>query len=312
MSQAVSQELLARLVSSLLEYERPAITGAALGVLIRKVVPELDVRVAVNIPVGTGALAKFVDMYLQHTLRPAGHTGQEGAGGDIIYEVLRDNGGFGGAASEGDDSEGGAFWTSFVRPSDRQLLAVTRANGSVRLHTGNELPPDGLEIKRVSVEDFQAISNAFLDQLVGSDSTRILAEQLRQAPTYAAFVQTLKEAGHFQKWSAHRRERLRAIFSARLASVGLSEGEQQELLLKLDRSTELARQKTRERTALRASVSLSGTLADEAASPTHDDAALARTLLKAIVDGMSLQEMRALQVPFGLALDATKVPSLKK
>lgn len=299
MSEVPSQVDLDLVTSEIQKYPNSTITGAVLGTLIRKAAPELDIRKAVNLPSGTGALSRFIEQFLTHALRKLGRTASDASGGgDILYEIVSPT-----ATSRSTDD----YWNTFVRPSESRILVLKKTTDGYHLHVRNmqnELNPEDEEvIARITSEEFISISNEFIDQLASSESGRPLAEKLQQAESYASFVELLKEAGHsyFAEWSEHRRNCLRSLFVARLDSLGLSPHDRRQLLSSLDQSQEEARQEIRQKSRMSASVGHANIARRNPpiASPEH----FAREAFKAVIDRMSLAEIRAIPVTFGHVLD---------
>jgi hypothetical protein len=311
MSQHPSPEDLARITSALMEFPRPTITGAVLGTLLRQVAPTLDVRAAVDLPVGTGALSRFTDIFLQKVLRKCGHTAQDGTGGDNVYEILRNE-----RANVTDvgDSHPDAqnFWGAFVRSSDNNLLSAVRDGAAVGLRVGATIPENGVQIEKPSPSEFESIASSFIEQLEGAEVTSALALQLRQVTSYDDFIQSLKRAGstYFLKWSAHRRDLLRRLFLQRLESAGFSLPERQHLLSELDRSQQIARLEQRYVSADRIALPAKNVRPNQ--MPTISGEQFEREFLKAIIDRMSMQELRSLPITFGQALDAVQTCGLHK
>lgn len=305
MTQHPLPEDLIRVTDAITLYQGPTITGAALGVLVRRAAPNLNLRAAANLPIGTGALAKFVGEHLSHLLRKAGQTASDGTGGDIVYQVLRPQGTSAEQTQEGTRSVAHDFWNAFVRPSDKRVLLILPSEDGPKLHLADGTDHvDGKLLEKVSLEEFRSISDEFLRMLKSNPSTEGLATRLQGVNTYATFVQTLKAEGnaYFMRWAEHRRERLRSLFINRLESAGYTLPDQQRLLSFLDRSQITARNDYKSRlfspTTENPRITLQ--VRQNTLTATQD----ARELLKAVVDRMSMQEIRALSVPIGYLLDA--------
>lgn len=300
MSQIPFDEDVARLTDAVRDHEGSTITGAALGMLLRRAVPTLDVRAVMNMPFGTGALARFVDSHLQHVLRNLGHT--QASGGDNIYAILRD-GDSDETATRSSVPLGPAYWNAFVRSSDDRQLVVVRVKEGVALRFADEADAGaGQPIRKVAPDEFQQITEQYQRTLESSPQTALLANSVREAKSYAEFVQVLKNAGgaYFLQWSLHRRERLRNLFVQRVAAAGYSDAEQQQLLSLLDASQEASRHQSKVQHPASATSERQALPLTRASNGERQ----ARELLKAIVDRMSTQEMRALSVSLGHVLDA--------
>lgn len=288
---------------ALRRYGQPNITGAVLGTLVRTAAPDLDVRAAVDMPIGTGALSKFADQFLCHLLRRVGQTGKEGTGGDNIYECIENKP----AAGAIEPTMVGAeqdYWNAFVRPSDNRALYLHKEGDRHFLSFSQSTSAQGVVIEKVSQDEFKLISSDFIELLQSRTETAELATSLRQCQGYANFVAFLKAGGdaYFLEWSRHRREKLREIFLTRLAALDVSVTNRQQLLNILDRSQEAARQEAK----LKAVAQVGD---NRAYSPHVSPKSLqqAKEFLKAAVDCMSTQEIRALSVPFGSIMDALQL-----
>jgi hypothetical protein len=264
----------------------------------------LDIRAAVDIPVGPGALSRFVSTFLTHKLVVAGTTQPDGRG-DIIYQVvtpLEDHrrppavvAVANGAQLSSDPID---FWNVFVRPSDHRGLSI--APDGLQLHTGS-IQAGAIPISKVTNGEFQSITGTFIDQLAASESTKAVAETLRGAASYNDFLRLLKQEGpvYYAHWSKHRREQLRLFLTTRLASSGLSLNAQQQVLNTIDQSQQERKQQLRQN-------SLERMLAPvvQPRGSVDDSELLARELMKSMVDQMTLDELRSLPISFGRALDA--------
>jgi hypothetical protein len=302
-----------RITTAIRAYPKSQITGAVLGTLVRNAAPELDIRGVTGTPIGTGALAKFIEQFLSHVLRRVGYTGGLLAGGDPIYEVVNH------AASQSQSTTSitpseapeesrqrpdNDYWNAFVRPLDPRTILIRKTPDGYELSLNpGTPPPDSQVVSKVTQEDFDAISEEYIKQLAAVESTASVASELSKAKAYPEFAQILRNSGatYSTSWSAHRRDRLRDVFVQRLIGLGLSKDEYSRVLTQLDRSESVARAETRQRVLARLPAGDADLTRN---TPPQQQQAIARAALKAAIDQMSLDELRSLQIPFGHALDA--------
>lgn len=314
MNESPSAAELQSIADALAKYPNATITGAALGMLVRDAAPTLNLRAAVNLPVGTGALARFVDGFLPQLLSKVGQTAQDGTGGDNVYQLIRPTARLPSSdeADEGEQSQD--FWNAFVRPSDPRRLYASKHDGTYQLACNVIGDTEGaIHVGKVTPEEFKQLSEDFIAILDATPETAEIASQLRNSQSYSQFVEILKVAGSafFVRWSEHRRERVRRLFLERLAVGGLPLDEQQRLLTILDQSQESARHELKATSLARATATQPRSFAE----PTSNDDELtpqSRDLLLAVINRMSTQEIRSLSLPFGHVMDALQSLTRKK
>ena len=241
MNMPTSKDTLDPITKAIDDYPQNTISGAVLGLVIRKAAPDLDLRAAVGIPPsGTGALSRFVDRFLSHVLVKTGRTAPDAVGGgDIMYtkvgaEALTSTSS---SPDQTQTHQRGDYWNQFVRPSDPRMLVLikTQDGYGLALQRG-DAPPEGRIIPQVSRDELLSISREFIDQLRLVDGP--LADTLAATNTYFEFVEVLRRAGNafLLQWNQHRYTRLIGKFMERLSALDLSTPEQQQILSMLERS----------------------------------------------------------------------------
>lgn len=304
-----SEDDIHRIAAAIRGYPRATISGADLGNVLRKAVPDINIREAVQMPSGP-ALTKFVDTFLSHIIRRKGRNPADPDGGDSLYQRLS-------PTEEGELPElhppvdgSREYWKAFVRVNDPRVLIFDRESGELSLTSGDSISQSGVVIEKVSPEEFRNIASGFISGLRSKDQSHPLAEKLESTTGYAEFVAALNEAGrqYYVDWSVHRRDRIRKIFDSRLDALGLDP----QTRLTLSNLLEKSQVEANDATIRKAQETLFGRPAarPQVQSTILDDD-FVRRAMKEAVDRMSIAEIRALPISFGCALDAiqaTMVP----
>ena len=105
---SVTEESLDRIRDGLRQWGGKQIPGTAVRDVITAHAPEVDLRAAVDIPAGPGALTKFVSTYLSGVLVRVGK-----AGSDNLYEIQGET-----------PATSHEFWQAFVSPQSENVVGV--------------------------------------------------------------------------------------------------------------------------------------------------------------------------------------------
>ena len=95
----------AAILAALRSWPEATITGGQLNKLFQGAAPNLDIRTAVGMPTGAGALAAFVLRHLSDDLERIGYQGK-----DVLYRIQ------GRDASKLPDGASAQIWRTFVSP----------------------------------------------------------------------------------------------------------------------------------------------------------------------------------------------------
>lgn len=299
MNELPSSETLNRISDAIARHPGETISGAILGTLLRSVAPELNIRAVAKVPVGPGALTIFTERYLSNILTKVGRTSADGLSGDVIYKKLNLQGTHVPPALAKPRAN---QWSVFVRPHDSRSLVLERDSNGIRVIVKDNPDAGDVIISRITTDELAKISEEFISPLAQSEDTRDLAATLRDATTYAVYLELLKQAGagFYAEWNAHRRARLREQFDSRMADLDVSTHERADLLSSLDSSQNEARL---ERSASWPNHNIRQDSQQLMSAGAFRDEQLARDVLKATLDRMTITEIRALPIAFGHLLD---------
>jgi hypothetical protein len=277
------------------------ISGARLNQLIRAANPGFDVRAAVGMPVGQGALSKFVDKFLSSTLERSGRTGA-----DVLYRRKNAHS----AILSPEEPE--RLWKTFASPASDKQLVLDRSSYRLRVQP-RTLPPKVTDtpIGSVNYSELRQITEEFLSKLSDGEREKI-GDVSSDSMPYYDWVMMLRKVDPAlnARWSVFRRDRIRSIFQSRLANLGLPRYAELALCAQLDTSQ-------RQEYLHRVSETKKTTTQpprDQVVKPPHksqslnhvpdDSLVLARSAAKATIDSMNLCELRSLQLPVGAMIDA--------
>lgn len=263
------------------------ITGANLGEHIKKVVPSLNLRQVMSIPVGPGALTKFVDRYLGSVLTKVGNSGS-----DLVYSIAK-NAGTGHQA-------GSNLWSTFARPSAELKIALDISNGLDRaeISVGERLLPNQVSIQSATHSELDNIRTDFTKIVNGSNAQAHLDAEI----PYAEWSKKVKAfgAGRYREWVNYRITQIVELFHKRLADLNVP----------LERSKILEDQLKRSQNALRRNVASheEGRLErGESPAPRVDAGEHAeglRSVVMRAVAQLDDSELRQLKLPVGTVFDA--------
>jgi len=284
---------IAAIVAALRSWPEATITGGQLNKLIQSTSPNLNIRTAVGMPVGSGALVKFVLRHLSDDLERIGYQGK-----DVLYRIQ------GREASKLPDSASAQIWRTFVSPNSGKHLVLEQ---SVPLLVARDSPANGndteIEIPKAQLDEHDRIRRAFVESLTPTAAATLQQSGAADAD-FNTWIATLRRIlpGSVRDWGKFRRQQLAELFRSRISKMGLSPPIQSAVLDQLI-------------AAERAAYSEEGGTYAEAAKlprrapslPGADEAlARARRFVHTAVDLMTLDELRATRLPLGVLLDADR------
>lgn len=289
------QQHIEELKSELRGYPEPQIQGAKLNQLIANVVPELDFRQAVGIPVGPGALKKFVSDFLSDTLAQVGHNG-----GDVMYGIEGRN-----AMATAMQSAG--YWKTFVSPNSQLELVFQKDSEELAVRTASELQQDDQIISKVTIDEHDRIRDNFLTDL-DPDLAETLKGKEEEKDPYGEWLGRLRQQGYHmaKRWGEFRRKSLIELFEKRLDDLKISGDVAVQCTQKLVDSQFSSHLQTKQQRATTGSPPLqakSNNLphVQSKSSEGLDDA---RKFAQSVIGLMGYEDIRAVRLPLGAVLDA--------
>lgn len=288
---------------ALKEWGQPTITGANLGELIKKNAPDLDIRKAVGMPSGTGALRRFVSEHLRDVLHHTEHK----QGSDPVYSI--DLGEPEQPESMPDDDDDTAkLWTTFARTYAPEIILLTRA-GRIKVIDARAPQDDGeLQIQNATRDELDAIRAQFTETLTQklADSDAIIPDARAPFDQWSLAVKKLG-SGHYRDWAIHRVEKIIELFESRLRALNVEEARVTELAKHLRRAQTAAR--TKANTRVKAEKRDEATSRDTASNsevPTnsaHASDDVFRAAVASAIASLPISELRELRLPAGVLWD---------
>lgn len=270
------------------------ITGAILGELIRDVAKGLDVRAAVGIPTGPGAVSKFADTYLRDILERSGNQGS-----DKVYKIRTS-----GAATNSAGASDSSLWHAFVKPKSAVTIFLNSANQLRLSEESSEIP---VEVKTVILpatsQELDGIRSQFSTEFSNIDPD--LAKQLGMVQSYGEWSNILKRSGRekVKHWANFRVEKITQLFVDRLSKFELAPEVVKELSHELRRSQGAAYAGSLAQRTTPAAESGRETTAAPSANSAFKIVTFREAIIR-VVNGMSDNELRELRVPAGAIFDA--------
>src|SRR5450830_1907720 len=267
-----------------------SISGALLGELIIAETPEINVREVVNIPTGSGALRKFIDIHLAHLLSPSHKHGS-----DMIYSIIESNS----SKSEEIDPD---LWRTFVHINSSKVLVL---RGSV-LQTEdikklNLIDEESIKINSLTTDELNKIRIDFVTAL-GNVGDGLL----NMDASYADWSLALRKLGreHYRSWTEYRLRKIEELFSQRLTVQEIDPKIQQDLV-KLIRRSQLSRKKINglKKVDVKSPKVL---VINEQVSAVEIDDLKFRSAILEVIEKLSMSELRTLKLPAGEFADALK------
>lgn len=284
------EAILADIRSALERCEGQSKTGAQIHQIIAEAAPDLDIRSLVEIPAGPGALTKFIETYLDETVKRMGRQG-----GDVLYQI-------GNRIAPLPQMHDPNIWRAFVSPNAVNHLCLQMPD--MRLITAESLDLDGdvRHIERVTEDEHDAIRQGFLSGL--SEGQRGLIDPgTSQASPYEEFVQTLRSGGLMRQWGRYRRDAFQKLLAERLEQISIAREYIPSILNQLMASQKALFKQEENKSQHELSLQIERSRQDRN-HESHRDVDFARLLARSVIDHMGHNEIRAIHLPFGALLDA--------
>ena len=284
---------IAAITAALRAHTEATITGGQLNKLIQGAAPKLDVRTAVSMPTGSGALAAFVLIHLSDHLERVGYQGK-----DVVYRI------HGREAPKLPDGASAQIWRTFVSPSSGKHLVLEQ---SVPLLVARETAAENsraeIEIRKAQLDEHDKIRQAFAASLPPA-AAALLQQSGAADADFNTWIATLRRVlpNYIRDWGEFRRRQLAELFRSRITELGMSPSLESAVLNQLAAAEGAAYTKEGGGNAEAAK------RPRRAPSPFGVEEALARArrLAHTAVDLMTLDELRATRLPLGVVLDADR------
>jgi hypothetical protein len=275
----------------------PTILGSQLGEHLLRTTTALDRRLNLK---RFGGLRKFSRDYLADLVVLKA---QHAPGQPEIYDVLIELPGEASSTTSRvplpfTPRNARYFWYAISNPQSRYKLAIL--SGKIICHVKGELPEGATEFTPFTFDDYAKLAKNFVaslpassratgDHLIGSTQASDLH------PKFMLFLREECGPAYVQKWDAIRKKAAVNLFAERTTTTGISEPQlnsYKEILATLD--TRSTSNKT-----IRA--------ANTPALPSGRELTQVQSLAIKIILQMTDDQIRSLNFPFGLVVDATKL-----
>jgi hypothetical protein len=264
---------------------RTEILGSQLGYFIRRTAPDWDLKA------DYGSLRDFVQAELGDVLI---HVGKQG--GNDIYR-LRHADESGDTRLTGDDR---TLWSLFNNPLRKGRIFV-RPDGLWAVRDGSAAPADGKELTRIAAEEYKNLL-ASSEEQIPMDLRDRFSEILSSKDTspWSEILNLLRKTGNGKVSKELEQQRIEYVFSEFRRRLGALECTPQQIgaheaTLNASRGRgDLSDRRPNTHRQLAQGV--------DARHPA--DEMLLREAAKRAIDGMSAEQIRQLNLPLGLVLDA--------
>lgn len=280
--------------SSLLDWPEATITGGKLNGLIREAAPGLDMRAAVGMPKGPGALSAFVLGHLSEDLDKVSYSGM-----DVVYRIK------GRTVTDIPDNISAQVWRTFVSPSSSKRLVLER---SAPLLVARDAPPSPddaeIEIAKVRSDEHDSIRRAFSEALDPPAADALKRGAGNTDADFDTWIAALRRVlpGSVRAWGQFRRRKLAELFQSRIDGLGLEPTSRSSVLEQVAAAEHAYYVKD----TSKADAGESPPSHVRTAPTTNDALGRARQLAHAAIDQMTLEELRATRLPLGVVLDAER------
>lgn len=183
--------------------------------------------------------------------------------------------------------DSGSVWKAYASPNGRFKLYANTQDGQLVVCSPNSDQPSGpwVHIPPMPPEDHLALANEYVDSLPDEGQRERLRERFGNPNWWVSFYTDLKELGLDSTWNTLRRKRILGALEAALREAGIPAGRR--AFRPSDRRINQAK----------------GEPGQQVVRSTLSSARV-RAIAIAIVQGMSLSELRDVRVRLGDVLDA--------
>lgn len=306
----VTSEQIQKVRNGLQQLSGTTQTGALLRPLIEKISPGLDVRQAVGMPVGPGALKSFLSMYFSDLVREVDRKGT-----DIVYRI--------GAASMestvSDQSEGSnlreveLYWPSFASANPVRRLVFDRETKTLSLQSaGQQLSNKKIEINPVTNVEFRRIAEEFVAEL-NPEFRQPLSQQLVDGKYYyAGWLESLRNLDKSLdgKWGLFRLNAILELFVRRLTDAGVDAVDASAAQTILAQSQQSRRTKRQSEKLNVAPISVERS-ENAINRPSKTSEINVRDAASALIQTMPMDELRQIKFSLGVIFDAFEISKKK-
>ncbi len=284
------------------------LAGSQLRTLIDSAAPDFNLRAAVGIPTGPGALTQLLKTQFSDIVQPVGKIG-----GDTLFLIGRTPSD---EPIRNDLTRPGSLWAAFASPSLKQQVVFDRQTKSLSVKPlGTSVTEQEVFVEPMSQEDFRKTAEQFIETVPDEHSRQELRETIHHGDLfYQNLVAVLKKnsIALYHRWGLFRVQQIIECFRNRLAAAGLNDDDVEQAVDCLARDQTAA---FKERNfAIRSG---SAMLTPQPPRQMHipgpvasDEVSLedARAIATLVIKHMSLIELRQISVPLGAILDAALLP----
>ena len=287
--------------NALLAYGSPDISGAKLHDLISRTVPSLNIREAVGIPSGPGALSAFVAKYLSQTLTLSGNFG-----GDLKYSIT-------GHPISSESLPNPSLWRTFVSPGsiDRVIVDAVTGQLSVRLR-GSMVAQHEFVVETCSVDELRTTMETFVSQF-NLEQQASFSAALPAEYSYPQWLKCLQglDSRKLEQWSQFRRDGILELFAHRIDGILESPKLKAACIASMrsscgaiSKSAPRPNMKPQATASIRSAAPPQARLKAFGGTVSQSKISLARELAQNVVMSMSIEQLRELRVPLGAIIDA--------
>ena len=216
------------------------------------------------------------------------------AGGDWVYRINK-------GEVPLSTNENPRIWATFASPAKLYRLYFDSSTSSLYVKKGDEAidSEQAIEIPSMSLEELNQIKNRFFEQIDDIEIREQLKSQTEHLQEYSDWLKQLRQLnpklGHF--WVEFRRTQIEAIFIQRVKGLQLSEEKEKALISNLNYCDS-------PESSVGANHSPKKTY-PRSKSTHSDDDWIFRSAVIEVISRMSTHELRNLNLPAGLLIDAT-------
>lgn len=277
--------------AAIAQSQKSTLTGGQIASIIRSAAPNLDVRAAVGIPKGSGALTAFIEQYLSEQLERIGKQGM-----DTLHHVK------GREIQTPSTLASPDIWRTFVSPNSKQHLVLSISTGLLLSRETAASSNDELDIPKATTVEHDTIRAEFSKSLPRQALAR-LEENLLSDAEFEAWIMALRTYApeEVRRWGHFRRQRLSELLQARVNEAQITTALREKVWAQIHAS-EAAAYETRKGGGKGAAEHEPAAIAT-VNDPTNEVLGRARWFAHAAIDRLSYDELRALKIPLGALLD---------